>query len=180
MLPQSHVAYTWLAASLAQEHLDADPDIDFRLLALAAMGPDLIDKPLAWLYFYERFKSAVLFAHTLIVHLAIAAWMIVRWPYGAAYGLAFAGHALLDRLWLFPNTFYWPLRGWRFHVWGQRGSEQEKIGWAYWYAFTRRPELWGWEAGGILAFALFAMRHRLYLGSNLRDFILTGKAPARR
>lgn len=35
---------------------------------------------------------------------------------------------------------------------GKSGSEQEKIGLAYWYAFTRRPELWGWELAGILAF----------------------------
>lgn len=42
MLPNSHIAYTWAALSLAQEHLDFAPDADYRLVALAATGPDLI------------------------------------------------------------------------------------------------------------------------------------------
>ncbi|HRW10752.1 MAG TPA: hypothetical protein P5121_36875 [Caldilineaceae bacterium] len=175
MLPPSHVAYTWLALSVAQEQLDVAHDVDYRVVALAAMGPDLIDKPLAWAYFYKRYKSAVLFAHTLLANLGVL-WIMQRtyrqqWPYGAA----FLGHALLDRLWYFPNTFYWPLRGWRFHVWGKRGSEQADIGRAYWITFTRRPELWGWEVGGLLAFAFFVWRHKLFRRAELRHFLLTGR-----
>ena len=45
MLPQSHVAYTWLAVDLAQEWLDLPENTDYRLVALADKGPDLIDKP---------------------------------------------------------------------------------------------------------------------------------------
>lgn len=179
MLPPSHIAYTWLAASLAQEHLDAAPDLDYRLLALAATAPDLIDKPLAWIYFYRRFRSAVLFAHTLIMHVAVLALAIWRWPHALAYALAFVGHAVLDRLWYYPSTFYWPTRGWRFHVWRKRGSEQEKIGWAYWYAFTRRPDLWAWETGGMLSLLLFVLRHQLYRWPNLREFLLTGRVSPR-
>jgi hypothetical protein len=85
------------------------------------------------------------------------------------------GHALLDRLWFFPDTFYWPLRGLRFHVWRKQGSEQEEIGKAYWFAFTRRPELWGWELGGLLALAWLVWRHRLYRPQRLLRFILTGR-----
>ncbi|MBP7962121.1 MAG: hypothetical protein KBG20_17425 [Caldilineaceae bacterium] len=174
MLPNSHIAYTWAALSLAQEHLDFAPDADYRLVALAATGPDLIDKPLAWAYFYKRYRSAVLFAHT-IWSFGIALSLGVRGTIGLVYALAYAGHALLDRLWHYHDTFYWPLRGWRFHVWGKRGSEQEAIGLAYWYAFTRRPELWGWELGGFLALGWFVWRHRLYKVKNLVDFVLTGK-----
>jgi hypothetical protein len=175
LLPQSHIAYTWAALSLAEDCFDVNANTDYRLVALAALGPDLIDKPLAWAYFYRRYKSAVLFAHTLLVHLGVL-WMAVwqgrrLWIYAAA----FLGHALLDRLWHFPNTFYWPLRGWRFHVWGKRGSEQTEIARAYWYAFTRRPELWGWEAGGLLALAWFIWRNKLYEGRRLRRFVLYGK-----
>lgn len=175
MLPPSHVAYTWLALSLAQERLEVDPDVDYRLIALAAMGPDLVDKPLAAVYFYPRFKSAVLFAHTLLAFVGVAFFTLTRAPGQAVYAAAFVAHALLDRIWHYPDTFYWPLRGWRFHVWGKRGSEQEQMGLAYWYAFTRRPELWGWEAGGIVALTIFAVRHRLYRWPNLRRFLLTGR-----
>ncbi len=175
MLPPSHVAYTWLALSLAQDTLDVAPEADYRLVALAAMGPDLVDKPLAWAYFYRRYHAAVLFAHTLLANIGVL-WLTKRYfSRFWYYTLAFTGHALLDRLWFFPNTFYWPLRGWRFHEWRKQGSEQETIGKAYWYTFTRRPELWGWEVGGMLALLWFVWRHRLYRPRRMLDFVLTGK-----
>lgn len=175
MLPPSHVAYTWLAFSIAEEQLGIVDDVDYRLIAIAAMGPDLIDKPLAWAYFYKRYKSAVLFAHTLLANIGVL-WIVLRyftgrWPYATA----FLGHLLLDRLWYFPNTFYWPLRGWRFHVWGKRGSEQEDIGRAYWVTFTRRPELWGWEVGGLFALLFFVWRYKLYRWPQLCHFLQTGR-----
>jgi hypothetical protein len=173
VLPLSHVAYTWLAASLVEDVLDVD--LDYRLLAVAAIGPDLVDKPLAAVYFYRKYKSAVLFAHTLLASVLVVGVTAWRWPRLWPYTLAFLGHALLDRLWLFPATFYWPTRGWRFHVWGKRGSEQEQIGKAYWYAFTRRPELWGWEVGGLVSLALFVWRRRLYRREQLTRFVRTGR-----
>jgi hypothetical protein len=175
LLPQSHVAYTWLALSLAQEARFASDDMDYRLVALAAMGPDLIDKPLALAYFYKRYRAAVLFAHTLIANLVALYFTLRGIPARRSYGVAFLGHALLDRLWFFPDTFYWPFRGWRFHVWRKQGSEQEKIGNAYWYAFTRRPELWIWELGGLLAFACFVWRRKLYRWDRLVEFVLRGR-----
>ncbi|MBV7329721.1 hypothetical protein KFU94_16040 [Chloroflexi bacterium TSY] len=175
MLPQSHVALTWLTLSFAQERFDIASDADYRLVAVAALGSDLIDKPLAWAYFYNRFKSAVLFAHTLIAYVIVIWLGFLRFPEQRVYALAFVGHALCDRIWHFHDTFYWPLRGMRFQVWGKRGSEQEKIGLAYWYAFTRRPELWGWELAGLLALVWFVYRHRLYRTQNLIRFILTGR-----
>ncbi len=175
MLPQSHVAYTWLAVDLAQEWLNLPENTDYRLVALAAMGPDLIDKPLAAAYFYRRYKSAVLFAHTLLANLTVLWLAVERLPAAGVYVASFLGHALLDRLWLFPDTFYWPLRGWRFHVWGKRGSEQKAMSKAYWYAFTRRPELWGWELGGLIALAIFVWRNQLYRRQLLLNFVLTGR-----
>jgi len=182
MLPPSHIAYTWLALSVAEEQLGIVEDVDYRMAAIAAMGPDLIDKPLALAYFYKRYKSAVLFAHTLLANVGVVgmAWLCSSAPYAShsrrwPYVVAFLGHAVLDRLWYFPNTFYWPLRGWRFHVWGKRGSEQQDIGRAYWVTFTRRPELWGWELGGLFAFLFFVWRYKLYRWPQLRHFLKTGR-----
>lgn len=177
MLPLSHIAYTWAGLALAQDQFDAFPDADYRLVALAATGPDLIDKPLAWAYFYRRYRSAVLFAHTLLAFAGVLLLIWRRFPGQRLLALAFVGHGLLDRIWHFPDTFYWPLRGWRFHVWGKRGSQQKKIGLAYWYAFTRRPELWGWELGGLLALGWFVWRHRLHRRDRLLRFLRTGRPP---
>jgi hypothetical protein len=177
MLPQSHVTYTLAVCDLLKERIPALQNIDYRLMALAATGPDFIDKPLAVVYFYRRYKAAVLFGHTLLIHLAVLGVAVWRKPKGWPYLLAFNGHALLDRLWLFHDTWYWPFRGWRFHVWGKAGSEQVDMRLAYWYAFTRRPELWIWELGGILAGLWLVFRHRLYRGDRLWFLIRTGRLP---
>ncbi|GAB4515221.1 MAG: hypothetical protein Kow0047_27170 [Anaerolineae bacterium] len=180
MLPQSHVAYTLLAYDLAADRVEGLRDLDYRIVALASLGPDLIDKPLAAAYFYRRYKSAVLFAHTLIAHVALLWWTLRRRPAWLPYTLAFNSHIITDRLWFFQDTFYWPLRGWRFHVWRKAGSEQQDIGKAYWYAFTRRPELWAWELGGLIALGWFVLRHRLYRPRRLLAFLLTGRLPRSR
>ncbi len=177
MLPTSHVAYTWLALTVAQDTLNAAPQADYRGVALAAMGSDLVDKPLAAMHFYPKYRSAVLFAHTLLAYLAVALLTLRLWPKGSVYGLAWLGHAVLDRIWFYPDTFYWPLRGWRFHVWRKKGSEQTEMGRAYVHAFTRRPELWVWEIGGLLALAWVVWRHRLYHPRRLLRFLLTGRPP---
>jgi hypothetical protein len=177
MLPQSHVTYTIAAIELLKERVPVLKEADYRLLALAAMGPDLIDKPLAALYFYRRYRAAVLFAHTLLVHLAVLAITLWRKPWWWPYALAFNGHAILDRLWFFKDTWYWPWRGWRFHVWRKEGSEQANMKLAYWYAFTRRPELWGWELGGLLAGLWFVLRHRLYHPERALHLLKTGRLP---
>ncbi|GAB4532905.1 MAG: hypothetical protein Kow0063_14100 [Anaerolineae bacterium] len=177
MLPQSHIAYTLAVFDLARRWVPGLKGADQRLIALAALGSDLIDKPFAALYFYRRFKAAVLFSHSLLFHLILTGATLWRRPRWWPYVLAFNGHILLDRLWYFQDTFYWPLRGWRFHTWQKAGSEQQDIKQAYWHAFTRRPELWGWEVGGVVAFLFFVLRNRLYRASRLGHLLRTGQIP---
>jgi hypothetical protein len=175
MLPQSHIAYTLAAFDLAQNWVPGLRKADYRLVALAATASDLVDKPFAALYFYRRFRAAVLFAHSLLFHLLVTAVTLWKRPGRWPYALAFNGHILLDRLWYFQDTFYWPLRGWRFHTWQKAGSEQGDIKQAYWRAFTRRPELWGWEVGGIVAVIWFVVRNRLYRPDCLGHLLRTGR-----
>lgn len=177
MLPPSHIAYTVAAFDLVRDRIPQLKNIDYRWLAVAATGPDLIDKPLAAAYFYPKQGSAVLFAHTLVVHLAVLFYTLLKRPPWWPYAVAFLGHAVLDRLWFFHDTWYWPFRGWRFHVWKKAGSEQKDIKLAYWYAFTRRPELWSWELGGLLVGVWFVARHRLYRIERLWHLLKTGQVP---
>ena len=175
MLPPSHITYTLAIFDLAKKWVPKLRKVDYRLVAVAAMASDLIDKPFAALYFYRRYRAAVLFAHSLLFHVTVTATTLRRRPGWWPYALAFNGHILLDRLWLFYDTFYWPLRGWRFHVWKKAGSEQEDIKQAYWRAFTRRPELWSWEVGGLLAALWFFLRNRLYHPDRLWHLLRTGR-----
>jgi hypothetical protein len=178
VLPQSHITYTLIAFDLARKWIPTLRRADYRLIALAAMGSDLIDKPLAALYFYRRYKAAVLFGHTLLLHFLVMFVMLWKktgwWP----YVLAFNGHILVDRLWYFQDTLFWPLRGWRFHIWQKAGSEQGDIRQAYWHAFTRRPELWVWEVGGIVAALWFILRNRLYRPKHLWRLLRSGRLRA--
>ena len=179
MLPPAHIAYTWLTLDLLQERLDVVPDADYRLVALAALGPDLLDKPLAYSYFFRRHQSTVLFAHTLLAFLGVFWLGAGRFPRWFAYALAFVGHGVLDRIWYMPRTFFWPLHGWHFHPWEKEGAGQERLWKAYWHAFSERSELWKWEIGGILALICFVWRNQLYRRDKLWQFIITGKLRAR-
>jgi hypothetical protein len=177
MLPHSHIALTLFAFDLARRRFPQLNRVDMRLVALATSLPDLVDKPLAALYFYRRFKSAMLFAHTLLTQLLVVYFTLTKMPQHWPYALAFLMHGLQDRLWLFRNTFWWPLRGWRFHVWRKQGSEQKDIQRAYWYAFTQRPELWVWEVLGFLALVAFVLLNRLYRPARLWQLIRDGHLP---
>lgn len=186
MLPQSHIAYTLAAFNLAQkltkkrlgpERVQELQHADYRLVALAATGSDLFDKPLSALYFYRRFRSALLFAHTLLAYLVMPLVMLWRRPKWWPYVAAFVGHALLDRLWFFPDTFLWPLRGWRFHVWQHGAEEGGDIKQAYWRTFTRLPGLWAWEVGGLVAGLWFVVSNGLYRIERLGVLLRTGRLP---
>jgi len=180
MLPQSHVAYTWGALNLLQRRFPRLRKVDYRLVAVAAVLPDVIDKPLAWAYFYRRYHTAVLFAHTLLAHLAVLVATSRRFQRARPYAWAYFGHAIIDRLWFFPDTFFWPFRGWRFHEWQKAGSEYTDIRRAYITTFTKRRELWGWEAGGLLIFLWLILGNRLYRPLRLWAFLRSGRLPARR
>jgi len=160
---------------MAQKRIRALQAIDYRLIALAAMASDLVDKPLAALYFYRRFGTAILFAHTLLAYLAVPVVTLWRAPRWWPYALAFAGHALVDRMWFFPDTFWWPFRGWRFHVWRNVEEGPRDIKRAYWRTFTRKRSLWVWELGGLVAGLWFVLSNRLYRLDRLRDFLRSGR-----
>lgn len=177
MLPQSHVAYTLAAFDAASDKIPELKNIDYRLLAITAMGPDLIDKPFAVAHFYPKYGSAVLFAHTLLAHAGLLLYALWKRPKWWPYAAAFIGHAVLDRLWFFDKTWYWPFKGWHFQVWNKAGSEQANIKLAYWQAFTRRPELWGWEVGGLAVGLWFVIRHRLYRPERLWHLLRAGRLP---
>ncbi|MFW6056055.1 MAG: metal-dependent hydrolase [Chloroflexota bacterium] len=90
--------------------------IDLRVLFVASLLPDIIDKPLGLVLFAPAFGSGRLFAHTLWFPLALlAAGLMLRSFRGGQVLLVFAFgsgmHLLLDAMWLTPATLFWPLLG---------------------------------------------------------------------
>ncbi len=152
MLPLAHLGLS-LASFGFLRRKGLFREIEYKKVALAALLPDLIDKPLA-VFVFPELKSAMLFSHTLLFHLAV--WLLVflkGWRH-LPYALAFTGHLLLDRIWDFPQTFFFPFKGWRFHRWRDVGSPAA-FGRAYFEVVGEHPELVVGELVGLIALLWF-------------------------
>ncbi len=82
--------------------------IDYRLLALGALLPDIIDKPLGLIIL--PIHNGRIYAHTLLFLFILTAisLKIEKLQYVA---LGDALHLLEDRMWMQPSTLFWPLLG---------------------------------------------------------------------
>lgn len=93
--------------------------IDYRLVLLGSMLPDIIDKPLGGLIFKAALGNGRIYAHALIFLLLLAGLGIFFWVKHKRPGvLVLAGgsliHHILDSMWRFPKTYLWPFYGWYF------------------------------------------------------------------
>ena len=113
-----HVGLTAAAAHAV------DRETDLRLPMLFSLLPDLIDKPLFLLLPELAHGSTRNLGHSLAGAAAVLAILLaLRLRVGRPVLLwaCYAGHLLLDRLWLVdgPVVFFWPLLG-RFPHWSPR------------------------------------------------------------
>lgn len=173
MLPQSHIGYTLLTFRVAQKWLPAARRVDYRLLALAAITPDLLDKPVVLLT-YQRWAATKLLAHTGLWHLLVLLLVWWRRPGCWPYALALNGHLLFDRLWHHPHTLYWPGHGRHFQRWHRPGQRRSSLR-AY-CRHLRGESLASYlEIGGTLALLLFGGSAALFRRARLRQFLATGR-----
>ena len=94
MLPLAHIGYT-VGGGWAAQHLRLKNALDFRLLALMAIFPDILDRAL-YLLIIPDAQSGRLIAHTLVFQLALlAVLMAIRREFWI-YGLASLLHLALD------------------------------------------------------------------------------------
>ena len=93
--------------------------LDYRFLLIGSLLPDLIDKPIGDVFFYQTFQNGQIFAHTLCFTIFLAllgAYVYRGWKKSWCLMLSFgcAIHLILDGLWLAPRTLFWPIYGWSF------------------------------------------------------------------
>jgi membrane-bound metal-dependent hydrolase YbcI (DUF457 family) len=98
-----------------------DPKVDLRFLALGALLPDLIDKPLGTIVLPNVFNdSGQVIGHTLSFSLVLMSIVLLvtrrgrvrrRWMAVAVGSLLHLG---LDAMWTMQETFLWPAFGWAF------------------------------------------------------------------
>ena len=93
--------------------------IDYRVVLLGAIVPDLIDKPLGRIFFPEYFQTGRLFGHTLLmatflllgIQLTLRGATARRW---FILPICMLIHQVLDGMWNDPITWFWPLFGTEF------------------------------------------------------------------
>ena len=87
--------------------------LDYRLVLLGSLLPDLVDKPVSWWLWPEVTGRNL--GHTGLLQLALVALGLAfatRGRYGLlVLALASAGHLLLDRMWEVPSVLAWPTQG---------------------------------------------------------------------
>jgi hypothetical protein len=174
MMPPGHIAATWGIAAVVQQHNPKLARLDYRLLALGALLPDIIDKPLAILVFIDA-PTSQLVAHSLLFNLALLIAALFWWRVAVPYVLAFNAHLLADRMWHHTETFWWPIFGWRtFWEYKPMNTAEEMFN-VYVDIIGRYPQVWALELLALLVLGWFIIRHRLYLWPRLKIFLATGR-----
>jgi hypothetical protein len=93
--------------------------IDPRYLAVGALLPDFIDKPLGMIVFASSISNGRMISHTLVFSFTL--FLIGLYLYDKrsdirvitlATGSFF--HLIEDQMWATPQTLFWPLFGWSF------------------------------------------------------------------
>ena len=88
--------------------------VDYRLVLLGSLLPDIIDKPL-WLVFSDIFASGRAYGHTFLFNIVLLICGLLVVKYRQSWLLTFSlgsiMHLILDQMWANPVTLWWPLLG---------------------------------------------------------------------
>ena len=160
---------------------DSDPplktsnlEVDFRLVILGSMFPDMVDKPVGMFIFANFIANGRIYTHTLLFNLILVTIGICflrrKRINFFIFGLSSCFHLLLDEMWLTPRTLFWPLYGWDF--------PREDI--SHWWdnifqALCSNPRVYVPEIIGIII--LLGIGIKLIKKGMVREFLSQGKIP---
>jgi inner membrane protein len=146
--------------------------IDYRMVLIGSMLPDIIDKPLGIYLLADEIGNGRIYGHTLLFFLALVILGIFLYYYrrNAALLLVSAGtfvHLVLDQMWENPHTLFWPLFGAAF-------ERHETEGWlpGLLESLTTNPSTYISEVFGALIIGIFAWH--ILRNKNLIGFLKTG------
>jgi hypothetical protein len=152
--------------------------IDYRLLILGSLLPDIIDKPLAVLFGIEGRSVAhtLLFNATLTMLLMLPLLAPQIYPKALArrlsnplpiLSLGLWTHLLFDRIWEQPRVLLWPIEGVAFQP-GVFDLLELLMG-------VLEPFALMGEIAGSAVLLFLVRRYRLHRWANLARFIRTGR-----
>ncbi len=173
MMPPGHVAVTWGVTALLQKNNPNLSQLDYRLLAVCAMGPDLIDKPLA-IFVLPQAQTSQLVAHSLLFNVTALVFALLLWRQAVPYTVAFLFHIVADRMWNHTESFWWPLFGWQtFWQYKPMNTAESMIS-VYLDIIYSYPQVWVIELAALFFLIGFAWRHQFFRWHTLKQLVLTG------
>lgn len=184
MLLLAHVGYTTGAVRISQKFALRRP-LDYRLVVLMAILPDVIDRAL-YAFVIPGAEGGRLFAHTLLFNLALLAVLVAIRRDLWIYGVLPLVHLLLDLEGLSAEQFFWPFLGADLSNVGIPGGLAETAGQPYADRVRDRIEAilgtYGGasvrsfliDAGGLAALTVLAVKAKLYQLPRLRRLIAAG------
>ncbi len=173
MLPVGHIAYTWAALTWLQSRGRAG-GVDYRGAAVAALLPDLIDKPLSLTLFSESGTSQGI-AHTALAHALGTAVVARARPGWLPYALIANGHLVADQMWKYRRTLFFPFSG-RLDSWQFMGTPAAML--TAYAEIVTRPAILAVEAVGLGLLAWVVRRAKLYRKSTLGRLLRSGRLDA--
>jgi inner membrane protein len=151
--------------------------IDYRVVIIGSMLPDIIDKPLGLWVLHGEYGGGRSFFHTLLFALLLILGGLIwykkkRGILLLTLALANITHLVLDEMWVCKETLLWPALGLSFHP---ADSTDISIWFSsLWNGFLTNPSAYIPETMGALIIFLLALAFLMRKGK-LSLFIKSGK-----
>lgn len=147
--------------------------IDFRVVVVLAMLPDILDKLIGHVFLSEELNNGRIFAHSLLFLIVTAAMFGVSlrvWSW--VYILPVLTHQLFDQMWDGLHTWLWPVYGLAF-------EKKDMDPWSLWLHELSDPYVIVTEALGLLAICVIFLYFRLYRKDNFLRGLKRGRLSPR-
>lgn len=144
-----------------------NPRVDYRVVAVASLLPDLIDKPIGRILFKQRYNSGRLWAHALLVNVAFFCVLFFMRGRGkrkfVLVPISTLLHLAEDTMWNSPRVFWWPLLGTTF----PRDTSTSLLGIDWSRALVE-------EGIGLVLIVWLFVSHGMLSREGVREFLRTG------
>lgn len=149
--------------------------IDFRIIAVSAMFPDIVDKIVGMLILGEEISNGRIFTHSLVI-LTVLSISTFNYSKVKLTGLfvpllyifpAYL-HLILDGLWTEPNTLLWPLTGTGFPRIGVEFGD-------YFGILFSNPYVYISEIIGAIILIVIFIKFKLYQRTRFANLIKSGE-----
>jgi membrane-bound metal-dependent hydrolase YbcI (DUF457 family) len=143
--------------------------LDFRLIILIALIPDIIDKIIGNVILKESLNNGRLFSHTFafLIIFSIIFYFLVKSKWWI-YSIALIMHQLLDLMFIEYETWFWPIFGWEFKI-------KYLNVWEKWLeALISDPYVIIGEISGLIIILIIVVQFKLFNKNNIIKFLKTG------